>query len=330
MKKTLAAIIWGTGILLIILVLLAGLRVERSPVENLEEVTLRLSFEGEFEIKQLRGETPKIAWAAVKSLNYPEASEYLEIIDFGASEPYTISKDAFGNSVVTLNFSEPKIGINAYRLWTTVKTKKIIVNEIPDSLERIPDEFRYENDMIQSKNPEIVAKAEAVTQNSLTQYEKVRDVSEWVFDNIKYDLAVENETLDALWTLQNKKGVCVEMSHLAEAMLRSLFIPARHVYGAAPYNFPYGWQEHTWVEAYVGKWIPVDPTWDETEYLDPAHVTFARVPDQTDVEEKVSVSGRGIEMGYMILPAMSVEIIDEKRGEEPIYFELFGKKIKLR
>jgi|TARA_Y100000034_G_scaffold89158_1_gene107200 hypothetical protein len=331
MKKLIATLL-VTGLLLFLLVASLFLRIERSPVENLEEATMRLTFEGEFSVNSVsdgNGE-PRITWAAVQSLNYPEESKYLEIIDFGASEPYVVGEDEFGNHYVVLNFSNPVFGINKYKIWTTVRTSKITVADITTSLDSIHQDFMNSNPMTQSDDPLVKNTAVAATQESISQSEKVKHVSEWVFNNIEYDLALEHETLDAVWTLQNQRGVCVEMSHTAEAMLKSLDIPARHVYGAAPYNFPSGWQEHTWVEAYIGKWIPLDPTWDETEYLDPAHVTFARVPDQTFVEEKVSVSGRNIKMGEMVLPVMTVEILNEKRGKEPIYVKLFGKKFKIR
>jgi hypothetical protein len=329
MKKLIATMLI-TGLLLFALVSTFFLRIEKSPVENLEEATIKLTFEGEFEIKSNNQGIPKLNWAAVKSLNYPEASGHLEIIEFGASEPFTIGEDEWGNSFVLLNFSEPKIGVNKYKLWTTVKVQKLDITTILPSSEIIPQEFMDANDMVQSEDSKIKNLAVSIVKDSSNQLSKVQDITEWAYQNIVYDRAVENETLDALWTLNNKRGVCVEISHLAEALIRSVGIPARHVYGAAPYNFPVGWQEHTWVESYIGKWVPTDPTWDETEFIDPAHVTFARVPDQTFVEEKVSVSGRNIEMGYMILPKMSVDILGEVRGKEPIVLKLFGKKFKIR
>jgi len=328
--KKLIFILVLIGIILLGVVATFFLKVETSPVESLEETTVRIEFEGEFEIRASGTGESHLSWAAVNSLNYPEASEYLEIIEFGASEPYIVLEDNWGNHYVTLNFSNPVVGVNEYKLWTTVKVKKIVIESLPQSIEQIPSDFMNANKMVQSTSPIVKQLAASITQESTSQYSKVKDVSEWVYANIVYDTALEDVTMDAVWTLENKRGVCVEITHLAEALLRSLDIPTRHVYGAAPYNYPAGWQEHTWIEAYIGKWIPMDPTWDETEYLDPAHVTFARMPDQTFVEEKVSVSGRNIEMGGMILPIMTVELLGEKRGKEPINLDLFGKKFKIK
>jgi len=327
--KKLIFILVLIGIMLLGVVATLFLKIEKSPVESLEETTVRIEFEGEFEIGASGTGEPHLSWVAVQSLNYPEASEYLEIIEFGASEPYTVSEDNWNNHYVTLNFSNPIVGVNKYQLWTTVKVKKIVAKTLSQSLEIIPKEFMNANKMVQSTSPIVKQLATELTQESTSQYSKVKDVSEWVYANIVYDIALETVTMDAVWTLENKRGVCVEIAHLTEALLRSLDIPTRHVYGAAPYNYPVGWQEHTWIEAYIGKWVPIDPTWDETTYLDPAHVAFARVPDQTFVEEKVSVSGRNIKMGGMILPKMTVEILDEKRGKEPLNLNLFGKKLKL-
>jgi len=324
-----AALLVVVGVLLIGIIGAFFVKIERSPVDNLEETSLRITFTGEFEILHTGEEAPHLSWVAIQSLNYPEESAYQEVIDFGASEPYTVKTDEWGNHYAILNFSNPVMGVNTYKIWSSVKVKRINTKEMPTEIEIIPAEFMNPNDMVQSSNARVKETAESIVQESKSQYSKVEDITNWVHEYLTYDSAVEDDTLDAVWTLENQRGVCVEYSHLAEALLRSIDIPARHVYGAAPYSFPSGWQEHTWIEAFIGKWVPMDPTWGETSFIDPAHVTFARVPDQTAVEEKVSVSGRNLEMGYMKLPEMTVEILDEKRGKEPVIVNIFGKRIKV-
>ncbi|MBI5133414.1 MAG: transglutaminase domain-containing protein, partial [Thaumarchaeota archaeon] len=93
----------------------------------------------------------------------------------------------------------------------------------------------------------------------------------WVHNYITYDISLVGETKDASWVLKNKKGVCVEYATLFTAMSRSLGIPTKFVNGYSYSQFN-NWLGHQWTEVYVGKWIPVDPTWLEVGHLDATHV----------------------------------------------------------
>lgn len=82
-------------------------------------------------------------------------------------------------------------------------------------------------------------------------------------------------------------GVCQDFTHIALAMLRCRGIPARYVSGylhptsgAEPGRTVAG-QSHAWIEAWVGDWIPFDPT--NGGPVGERHVVVGRARDYADL-----------------------------------------------
>lgn len=82
-------------------------------------------------------------------------------------------------------------------------------------------------------------------------------------------------------------GVCQDFTHIALAMLRCRGIPARYVSGylhptsgAEPGRTVAG-QSHAWVEAWVGDWMPFDPT--NGGPVGERHVVVGRARDYADL-----------------------------------------------
>lgn len=68
---------------------------------------------------------------------------------------------------------------------------------------------------------------------------------------------------DEAWA--NGHGVCQDYSHVTISLLRSLGVPARyvsgyHYTGSGEIDEPVLVESHAWLEAWVGDWIPFDPT----------------------------------------------------------------------
>lgn len=84
----------------------------------------------------------------------------------------------------------------------------------------------------------------------------------------------------------NGRGVCQDYSHITLSLLRSAGIPARYVSG---YHYTGDGEigqtvvgeSHAWLEAWVGEWIPVDPT--NGRAVGEQHVVVAYGRDYTDV-----------------------------------------------
>lgn len=82
-------------------------------------------------------------------------------------------------------------------------------------------------------------------------------------------------------------GVCQDLAHLALALLRCVGIPARYVSGylhprpeAAIGEVVHG-ESHAWVEIWLGRWFPADPT--NGVAVGAEHVVVARGRDYSDV-----------------------------------------------
>jgi transglutaminase-like putative cysteine protease len=94
----------------------------------------------------------------------------------------------------------------------------------------------------------------------------------FVYERIAY--ALDNDAFVASEILDRGKGDCSEMTILFVAMARSAGIPARSVVGlASTYeDTRSGFGFHAWAEVAIdGRWIAVDPTWNET-IADATHV----------------------------------------------------------
>jgi len=63
------------------------------------------------------------------------------------------------------------------------------------------------------------------------------------------------------------------------ALARSLGIPAKAVVGLAAVDD--GFYYHMWTEVWVGEWIPLDPTFNETR-LNALHIKLAETKSQED------------------------------------------------
>src|SRR5690606_5577277 len=101
----------------------------------------------------------------------------------------------------------------------------------------------------------------------------------WVHDNLIKDYGASADR--ATDVLRQKRGDCTEHSLLAVSLLRALGIPARRmdgvIYMVQDDGVPaYYW--HEWVEAYVGEWTQMDPTFNQP-VADAAHLALGQEQD---------------------------------------------------
>jgi transglutaminase-like putative cysteine protease len=127
--------------------------------------------------------------------------------------------------------------------------------------------------LIQSDNDEIINLAKDITEPARDRLEAVQLINRWVFKNIRIELSPDIS--NAYQTLKTGRGDCGEHTALTIALLRAAGIPARGLGGLAYVPSEGGFGYHAWVEAYVGKWIQIDPTWGE-ENADAANIALAR------------------------------------------------------
>jgi Transglutaminase-like superfamily len=118
--------------------------------------------------------------------------------------------------------------------------------------------------LVESNNPAIRSRAKKIAGNEKDAYAIARKVVDWVGKSMTKDYgASADRATDVLRTL---RGDCTEHSLLSIALLRALGIPARRVDGMVYVQNGDGvpalyW--HEWVEAWVGTWTQLDPTFGQ-------------------------------------------------------------------
>lgn len=134
---------------------------------------------------------------------------------------------------------------------------------------------------VESDNPEIVKLAKQIAGDEKDAWTAARKVNAWVFNNLKKDYGASSDSATDVLAL--KRGDCTEHSLLSVALLRALRIPARRVDGVVYLmnddNVP-ALYWHEWVEAYVGEWTQLDPTFGQ----DIAHPARLAVGEESNAE----------------------------------------------
>jgi transglutaminase-like putative cysteine protease len=159
-------------------------------------------------------------------------------------------------------------------------------NEIDD--ERFRDQFveTLTCTRMTAPVPELSDAAQSLREGrSPEQY--AADVIAYVGQTLRYragSTGVQTTAAEA-WTAG--VGVCQDLAHLALLLLRCAGIPARYVSGylhprpeAAIGEVVHG-ESHAWVEAWLGRWVPADPT--NGVPVGAEHVVVARGRDYGDV-----------------------------------------------
>lgn len=114
-------------------------------------------------------------------------------------------------------------------------------------------------------------------------------VSQWIGDNMTYDLSYFGLVHSAKQVIRDRRGVCVEYTHLFMSMANALGFENRYVGG---YAMADDWQAHSWAQVYLdGKWVDFDPTFKEAGILDNNHFAMSYGQDANDIYDKATSYG---------------------------------------
>ncbi len=117
--------------------------------------------------------------------------------------------------------------------------------------------------------------------------EAAERVVAFVHDHLRYEAGTTGVSTSGLEAWRLGTGVCQDFAHLALSMLRQLGIPARYTSGylhpsaEASIGDRVPGASHAWIEAWVGRFVALDPTIGSAAGV--RHVTVARGRDYADV-----------------------------------------------
>jgi hypothetical protein len=145
--------------------------------------------------------------------------------------------------------------------------------EIEDALKETVD--------LPTKAPQVTALAAQAVGDAKTPREKVDRLVHFVSKYVA-DVLCPTEP-PVLEIIASRKGDCSEHSKLFAALARAAGIPTRQVGGLMYMGDDVrAFGGHAWDEVVLdGKWVPVDPTWDET-LADAGRITLQRDNGKTD------------------------------------------------
>ncbi len=249
------------------------------------------------------GSLPSVDYVEASVIFIPQNTQFQAVRDFNSFPSAVVSGDR-----ADFEWKSPKLGQLSYKYNALVE----VANGAPRVAAKIPFPMRVQRGFekylastphIDSTDPEIIARAYKLAENEDDLFVVVSKVGFWVKNNVNYNLSTLTAEVSqsASWVLQNRVGVCDEITSLFIAMLRSLKIPARFVSGVAfttSPSFPLGWGAHGWAEVYfpgVG-WVPFDPTFGEFGWVDPGHIKLKDSADPQEPTTKFEWKARDVQV----------------------------------
>jgi len=212
------------------------------------------------------------------------------------------------NNSLRFSWTAPKEDVLEIFVSSNIKTKERFPKitkkvSFPVVKPNISSEYLQSNSLIDADNPEIVRLANELAYGEDDLYVVEHKLADWVNKNIAYSLSTVTMegTQSASWTLENKQGVCDELSTLFIALNRALGVPARFVSGVAYseyFAFKENWVNHGWAEVYFPEygWVPFDLTFKEFGYIDPAHIILDESKDANESSVNYNWKARNVEL----------------------------------
>ncbi|MCK4327666.1 MAG: transglutaminase family protein [Candidatus Diapherotrites archaeon] len=213
---------------------------------------------------ELKGYAPK-----PQNLYLPQ-NDARQAVDYGKLPAKT---DSYGNSYLTVEGAYSfvfDVYINASRPEIP-EDRKFPVTDAQGG------EYLGDGPYINASDPLASERALAVTRNSRTVLEAVRDLAMWTNSYLDYNTSYWGGILTSSEALGLRQGVCDEFTNVYCATTRSLGIPTRVATGLVYTGSR--WQRHAWAETLVGDvWVPVDATFGEVGLVNALHVKLYHAP----------------------------------------------------
>jgi transglutaminase-like putative cysteine protease len=265
-------------------------------------LVMDVSISNDFTIKE------KSSDAYVQSINvtlqtYPRNSERQDIFSNTLQPDGFIGDDSIDFYWKTTSQRDFKIFVGSevrtqYKVWHITDKVPFPIYNVNASL----TEYVKPTDIIDI-SPEIRDVSASLSQESSDLFEVEYLFAEYVRKNIQYDLGslTADVTQKSSWVLNNKVGVCDELTNLFISLNRAAGIPARFVSGYAYTEldaFKTNWVPHAWAEVYFPEygWVSYDVTYGQYGFLDSGHVKMLDSNDGKTAAVKYDYIGRDISL----------------------------------
>ncbi len=280
--------------------------IQDEDIYNSEFVDINLKISSGFEIIPTSSDYSMTSISA--SLSYFPRNDILQEVDSFNEEPDAEIID--DNFVFT--WEEPSIGTHYFSLETDVRVENkmaVFTEKIPFPAD-IPNEvleYTRPSSKIDSDNSKIIEKASELVEGETDLFAAVYKLAWWTKNEITYNLTTL--TIEASekssWVLENKYGVCDEITNLFIGLARAVNIPARFVSGISYTNsdlFEERWGSHGWAEVYFPGtgWVPFDVTYGEFGYVDASHIKLSSSLDSN--ESSISYEWRSRNINVETIP----------------------------
>ncbi len=290
-----------------------GIKEELENLYQYESLEATVTVDGQFTIEGSDKSASADELTTTISI-FPYQNFYQTLLDISTTSQATNENINEDNHEITLEYENPEITSHEFSINSKIKTSSAnhkLTKKVDFPIKLTEEEINNNNlneylkvtETIDWETKAIQAKAAELSQNKDDLFEVTFALAYWVEENIEYDLSTLNSesSLKASTVLQNKNGVCDEMTSLFLAMSRSLGIPAKFVSGLTYSNselFDEPWQAHGWAEVYFPDhgWVTFDPTFGQYGYVDATHIPMKESSDPKEYSSQFSWLGSDIEL----------------------------------
>ncbi|MFP4524040.1 MAG: transglutaminase domain-containing protein [Candidatus Woesearchaeota archaeon] len=243
---------------------------------------------------------------------FPRDRPGQEVLSLATDPQADVSEESI---VFTLH--DPPLGDHSFDIGYEVRTTADMTpvkDKVSFPIKSLPS--RYEPYLQATETiditPEMRSLAADIAGDERDLFRVLARLASWTREHVEYNLsttAVE-ASKPSSWVLENRQGVCDEITNLFISFSRSLGIPARFVSGLAYTDSPEfedSWGAHGWAEVYIpgAGWVPFDVTYGQLGWVDATHVVFHHDVDSGKYASSYTWLGRNVdaEVGGMRLEA---------------------------
>jgi len=166
---------------------------------------------------------------------FPKDYLYQDLI----SQQISATPDATTTDDISITW-DSEAELYEYHIDSIVETENHLTQTNKQTFPRIAEEeleYTLETEYIDITE-DIEQIAQEITEGETYMYKTVFKLADWTERNIQYNLSTISATTvqKSSWVLENREGVCDEITNLFISMCRSLGIPAKFISGIAYTN----------------------------------------------------------------------------------------------